>query len=291
MLQSRDIHLTSVIIPAFNEETVIGRTLDSLLSSIGSREAEVVVVCNGCTDNTFEVARRAGPRVQVLETPLQGKCAAINLGEHHVRTFPRIYLDADITVSPSFFVDMERVLEMECALAAWPSVKYDLSQSSWPVAAFYRVWTAIPYNKTCRIGVGAYALSAEGRSRFGRFPDIISDDGFMRGWFGQEERTVVQTCHTCVRAPRNLISLIAVRTRSRMGVYELWRNYPEVMLGHRTKDELTLRDYLGCLSPRVMMAVPIYLAVVVLARILAIRKLVGSRDDIRWRQDPSSRMV
>ena len=143
--------MTSVIIPAFNEEAVIGRTLASLLESIGDRPAEVIVVCNGCQDRTAEVAHRFASRVTVIETPQGGKCNAINLGEQYGKTFPRIYLDADISVSPTFFADLEAAFDDTDVDAAWPSVHYDLNRCSWLVAGFYRVWTALPYNLLIRL--------------------------------------------------------------------------------------------------------------------------------------------
>ena len=42
----------SVVIPAHNEETVIGRCLAALFAGAGEGELDVVVVCNGCRDGT-----------------------------------------------------------------------------------------------------------------------------------------------------------------------------------------------------------------------------------------------
>ena len=54
----------SVVIPAHDEAQVIGRTLRGVLDRTAAGRLEVVVVCNGCTDDTAEVARRfAGVRV------------------------------------------------------------------------------------------------------------------------------------------------------------------------------------------------------------------------------------
>ena len=49
--------MPSVIIPADNEEAVIARGLDALLDGLDG-DWEVVVVGNGCTDRTIEVASR-----------------------------------------------------------------------------------------------------------------------------------------------------------------------------------------------------------------------------------------
>ena len=200
-------------------------------------------------------ARRRWPgalaaKVTVIETPQGGKCNAINLGEQQAQTFPRIYLDADITVSPSFVDEMENAFGDPGVYAAWPDVRYDLSESGWLVAGFYRVWTALPYNRPGRIGVGAYAVSEAGRATFGPFPNIISDDGYIRGLFEADKRRIVGSCHTVVLPPRNLQSLVSVRIRSRMGVDQLRREHPEVMRRHSTTQELNWRDATKMFAPR-----------------------------------------
>lgn len=283
--------MTSVIIPAYNEAAVIGRTLESVLASVGDSPVEVVVVCNACDDDTAEIARRYEPKVTVIETPRCGKCNAINLGEQHAKTFPRIYLDADITVSSTFVADLEKALGESSVDAAWPGVRYELSESSWPVAAFYRVWTAMPYNRPGRIGVGAYAVSESGRSKFGQFPDIISDDGYVRGLFEADKRRIVESCHTVVLPPKDLRSLIAVRVRSRMGVYGLRQSHPEVMNRHRSRGQFRLADYLACLHPAVLVSAPIYAVVTLLTKYKARRRLGAQQPKLNWDRDLSQRVV
>ena len=70
----------SIVIPAYNEEKVIGRCLRSLLAGAEPDELEVVVAVNGTTDRTAEIARSFGPMVRVVETKTASKIAALNLG-------------------------------------------------------------------------------------------------------------------------------------------------------------------------------------------------------------------
>lgn len=72
--------MTAIIIPAHNEAAVIGQTLKGLLRQVGEGD-EVIVVCNGCSDDTAGVARRFEPRVTVLETDVPSKTNALNLGD------------------------------------------------------------------------------------------------------------------------------------------------------------------------------------------------------------------
>ena len=71
--------MTSVVIPAHNEEAVLGRCLSTLLADADEDEFDVVVVPNACTDNTAAVARQYG--VRVIETPYGGKAHALRLGD------------------------------------------------------------------------------------------------------------------------------------------------------------------------------------------------------------------
>ena len=57
----------SVIIPAHNEEKVLGRCLDALLADSRPGEMEIVVAANGCTDRTVEIARGYCNPVRVVE--------------------------------------------------------------------------------------------------------------------------------------------------------------------------------------------------------------------------------
>jgi glycosyltransferase involved in cell wall biosynthesis len=60
-------NVTSVIIPAHNEQAVVGRCIESLARDAGADTYQVIVVANGCSDDTAEVVRQAWERVDVLE--------------------------------------------------------------------------------------------------------------------------------------------------------------------------------------------------------------------------------
>ena len=88
--------MISIVIPAYNESVSIAKCLHSVFSQTLDEPMEVVVVCNGCTDNTAEIARAFRPEVTVIETTVGSKVVALNLGDEAVTSFPRIYLDGDM---------------------------------------------------------------------------------------------------------------------------------------------------------------------------------------------------
>ncbi|HEY1238407.1 MAG TPA: glycosyltransferase family 2 protein, partial [Solirubrobacterales bacterium] len=124
--------LGSVVIPAHDEAAVIGRCLDALFSGFERGELDVVVVCNGCTDRTADVARSSDHRVRVVELAEAAKPAALRAGDAAASTFPRLYLDADVVLPGSA---ARRVLERlkDGAIAARPPIRYDAEASSAPV--------------------------------------------------------------------------------------------------------------------------------------------------------------
>src|SRR4051812_5260602 len=71
----------SVIIPAHDEDKVLARCLDTLLEDSEFGELEVIVVANGCTDRTVQIARSYGDQVGVIEISEASKHAALNAGD------------------------------------------------------------------------------------------------------------------------------------------------------------------------------------------------------------------
>jgi len=220
--------MISIIIPAHNESNVIGRCLRALTDGAAPGELEVIVACNGCTDDTAAAARACGEPVRGVETEQASKIAALNLGDRAARGFPRCYIDADVEVSLDAVRKVAGVIERGEALAAAPAMRVDLSGSSWLVRAYYHVWLSRPFHADGMLGGGFYAVGQQGRARFEAFPQIIADDEFVRSLFEVHERATPADCVFTIRAPRSVFGLIKVKSRSRLGLYELRRRFPEL---------------------------------------------------------------
>ncbi len=274
----------SVVIPAHNEAAVIAETLASLFS--GSKQIpDVLVVCNGCYDDTASVVRAVAPDAIVLESSVASKTHALNLGDQHASGFPRFYLDADIRVSPGALDTVASRMAETGAPIASPRPVMDLEGCSWLVRAYYAVWLQLPYVRDGLMGTGVYALSREGRQRFGEFPQLIADDGYVRALFEPSERLLVTECHVLVRAPRNLANLVKIKTRSRLGVYELHMKFPE-LAGAAEAHGGALRFVAS--RPSLWVPAMVYLAVNLLTRWRA-RRMARQRGFSVWERDDSRR--
>jgi hypothetical protein len=94
----------AVLIPAYNEETVIVRTIRSVLNS-DYKNLHVIVIDDGSTDNTAEVARAAyageiaAGHVQVFSKPNGGKAAALNFALDRLTEEIYVGIDADTVIA------------------------------------------------------------------------------------------------------------------------------------------------------------------------------------------------
>jgi glycosyltransferase involved in cell wall biosynthesis len=280
--------LISVVVPAHDEGRTIGRCLRSLCEGADPGELEVVVVCNGCRDDTVDRARSVAGPIRVIESPVASKSDALNRGDALAAGFPRFYVDADVVLSISALRGVAEALESASVLVAAPRAEIDLRSSSSPVRSFYRVWTGLPYFDDTMIGAGVYALSEAGRARFERFPNIIADDEFVRRTFAPGERQRVDACSFTIVAPTRLRGVLAIKTRSRLGRLELARRFPD--LGPRGGPAMggTLQALLG--RPSLWPHLPVYLFAILMTRIAAWRRFRAG-DFTRWNRDDSSRSI
>ncbi|MEU5311105.1 glycosyltransferase [Streptomyces sp. NPDC021562] len=93
----------SVIVPAYNEKECIANTLESLAQS--THPIEIVVVDDGSTDGTSEIARAAADKlgmtnVRVLRQENAGKPAALNNGVRNATYDIVVMMDGDTVFEP-----------------------------------------------------------------------------------------------------------------------------------------------------------------------------------------------
>ncbi|TRD11668.1 glycosyltransferase [Erythrobacter insulae] len=223
----------SVIIPAHNEEAVIGRCLTFLLADAPAEHAmDIVVVANGCNDRTAEFAERFDAVAKVLTLSEGSKTAAINAGCAAARHCPRIVLDADVLCSYLTAAALADALHEPGVMTASPAISLNLQGATRMMQAYYRVWLRQPYAIAGKGGAGCYGLSRAAIETIGEFPAIIADDIWIHTRFPDAQKRYLRhnaagepVC-TVVFPPRTAWEQIKVEARRRLGNAEVLRDHP-----------------------------------------------------------------
>jgi glycosyltransferase involved in cell wall biosynthesis len=114
----------TIVVPAYNASKFLKQTL---ISAIQASPSCVIVVDDGSTDSTFDIATRfskAFPLVEVFTKSNAGESSAINFGLRHVKTPYVLFLSADDLIEKSLLSKAVQILEdNKCFVAAYPSWK------------------------------------------------------------------------------------------------------------------------------------------------------------------------
>ncbi len=281
----------SVIIPAHNEESIIRQCLDTIVSQQGIDEYEVLVVCNGCTDQTAEIVAAEYPTVRVLECPVASKVAALNMGDEHATFFPKFFIDADVTLSPGCIATMVAAMDESAKPVAAPTMVFDTSQATWAAKQFHQIWQRSPYFTSGNlVGAGFYGISKEARARFDEFPDLLADDMFIPMSFDPHERLSVAGCTFTPALPRRVRDLVRIEIRRHTAVAQFHDEFPEAL--DRAGDDAFAQGH-GWLAdelpnPRDWPGIAIYVGVKVWARVAGHLRL-RREGTSEWTQDRSTR--
>lgn len=273
--------MPSIVVPAHNEERGIARLLDSLRPHewLG---LEVVVVANGCTDRTAEVARRNG--VSVLETPLPSKVRALALGDASVKTFPRLYVDGDVVLTRHDVEQLCAGLDSHVHAVA-PERDISFEGCSFLVRSYYAVWRRLPGVREELYGRGVLAVDEEGWKKICQWPEVLSDDLFIAMSFSLDERQVVRSAKVVIVPPRRYRDLLLRRIRIASGNALLARGNGPQLRGSGasigTLARMTWRD------PRLIPSALVFTATTLIARVIGI--LMRKRNGVAWLRDESSR--
>jgi len=269
----------SVVIPAHNEQAVIGRTLNALLDGAAVGEFEVIVVCNGCTDQTAEVVRRQFPQARLIELLEASKTAALNAGLATATGKSVLLLDADIELPCPSARLLVAALQPPRKLAAIGRMNVDLEGVSWWVRAFYRVWLLHPYLENGKFAA-AIGLSREAVELIWPIPAVTADDTYLRRRISRDHVASVHTEFT-VRPPRSIATLVRVRSRSYRGTAQLSAHAP-IGTFERYDEFIGLVKKLSRRAD-LWLCLPIYLFVNTAALLLARRSTNGWERDLTTR--------
>ncbi|GLT12293.1 glycosyltransferase [Sulfitobacter porphyrae] len=226
---------TSILIPAHDEAAYLAACLGALLASEEvAGGVEVIVIANGCTDDTAEIARgfaeKAGLKgwhLQVLERAEGNKLGALNAGEAAAAGRVLIYLDADVIVSPPLITQLAEVLDVDAPRYASGRPHVTL-RGGGVTGPYTRFWLTTPFMTRGVPGFGVFAMNRAGRARWGDWPDIISDDTYARLNFTPDERVAVPATYDWPMV-EGFARLVQVRRRQDLGVAEIESRFPALI--------------------------------------------------------------
>jgi len=133
----------SFVIPAHNEEKLIGKCLNSIIKELNSRkssdEVEIVVVNNASQDRTGEIAK-SFPGVIVVDEPKKGIVEARRAGLSRATGELVANVDADTMLTPGWVDKVLEKFEKNPNLVAFsgPFILYDMS-------LWVRFWSRVFY--------------------------------------------------------------------------------------------------------------------------------------------------
>jgi cellulose synthase/poly-beta-1,6-N-acetylglucosamine synthase-like glycosyltransferase/peptidoglycan/xylan/chitin deacetylase (PgdA/CDA1 family)/spore germination protein YaaH len=242
----RDLFVT-VLIPAYNEERVIERSIATVLDS-EDVALEVIVIDDGSSDRTSELVERAygnDPRVRLLKLENGGKARALNKGLALARSEIVIALDADTQFERSTIARLSRWFASDERLGAvagnakvgnrvnlvtkWQAIEYITAQNLERRAlASLGAMTVVPgavgaWRKQAIIEVGGYP------------PDTLAEDQDLTiavqraGWTVAHDQSAI----AWTEAPLTVRQLARQRFRWAFGTIQcLWKHGAVLKTGH-----------------------------------------------------------
>ncbi len=102
--------MISIIIPACNEEKYLEETIKSVRAQ--KYEHEIIVVCDGCTDKTAEIAKKITDKFVILKDR-NGPAVAKNEGEKLAKYNKLVFLDADTKLTENVLKEISDALDKD----------------------------------------------------------------------------------------------------------------------------------------------------------------------------------
>ena len=107
----------SILVPAYNEEKVIARTIEGLLETEYLNK-EIIVIDDGSKDKTLEIANRYKHQAKVLHKENSGKASALNYGIAFAKGEIIVIVDADTIIGRNALKQIVKGFSLDKRVAA-----------------------------------------------------------------------------------------------------------------------------------------------------------------------------
>jgi len=213
--------LISVIIPAYNEQSKIVETLMPYVAEGNVIPGyEIFVVCNGCTDNTYELVMQNFPSVGLLDISEGSKIKAVNAGFELCSGDYVLVQDADVVIDRSSLSEMLDIVSKNDFLLASAKAIYRLDGASLLVRKYYEFIQKTRAFKSGMVGTGCYLINGVAAGKVFPLPNVIADDGYVKSVIGNVFFNMAHV-DVLVDVPKDICSLVKIKTRSRLGNFQL----------------------------------------------------------------------
>ena len=207
----------SIVVPAFNEERLLGESLAQMKSAAGvfvrhGWEVELIVCDNNSTDRTAEIARAAG--APVVFEPVNQIARARNRGAAAATGDWLIFVDADSHPSAGLFEEVAEQIQSGRCLAGGATVRMD--EKHWVAEFFTRLWN-------CSSRMGRWLAGSFIFVEAAAFREL---GGFSNELFAAEELDLSQRLKQLSRETGRGIVILhrhpLVTSARKMRLYTLW---------------------------------------------------------------------
>jgi glycosyltransferase involved in cell wall biosynthesis len=150
--------LLSIVVPAFNEERLLPRTIEAIRAAAPSLHDqgwshEVIVCDNNSTDRTAAIARDLG--AEVVFEPINQIARARNTGASVARGSWLLFLDADSRLSRELLAEAVALMDRDDVIFAGALVQLEGSVSTFG-AVFMHLWNFV--SRTLHWMAGSFVL-------------------------------------------------------------------------------------------------------------------------------------
>jgi glycosyltransferase involved in cell wall biosynthesis len=222
----------SIVIPAYNEELLLGATIRALRDAAGAlhEPVEIIVANDGSTDRTAEIAREHGALVVTVQ--LRHIAATRNAGARAASGDLLVFVDADTIVPREVLTASVAAVREGHAVGGGAAAKFDSNDPAWgpPLLAFVS-WLL----RVCGWAAGCFIfVRRDAFERVGGFDEryFASEEIHLSGALKKQGRFVIlrQAVITSGRKGR-LFSLSSVFVQfARMLLPGTWRRRDRLAL-------------------------------------------------------------
>src|SRR3989338_1060817 len=230
----------AVLVPCWNKASTLGPTIESLLALDYPKEKlSILIIDDGSTDNTYEVALRFAhhPRVTVFQKRNEGsKYSALNYGLAQTQSELVGCLDADSFVAPDSLLEIVKHFEADAeTMAVAPAMKvnrpYNVLELMQAVEYTFGIFYKKMFDNIGAISVLPGPFSFYRRSlfdRIGGFRKAYHTEDMEMAFRMQSHGLKIANVHTALvytNVPSSLGALVRQRTRWSRGFLENSRDY------------------------------------------------------------------